>query len=315
MSESIKSIIRDRGGSEGMSPGDAYVMNAPYNGGTHLPDITVIKPVFGEDGRSVIFYVASRSHHADIGGRTPGSAPPDSTTVDEEGVLMDNVTLVSGGRFLEDELRAVLASGPYPARSPDHNVADLKAQVAACEKGTTELWRVIEHYGLDVVHAYMIHVQDNAEESVRRVIDALVDSSFESEMDDGSRIAVSIEVDSAGRSATVDFTGTSGLHPGNYNAPSAISHAAVLYVFRCLVDAEIPLNEGCLKPIEIILPRPSMLDPVYPAAVIAGNVETSQQIVDTLFGALGVVAGSQGTMNNFIWGNDRYQYYEENAEQ
>ena len=301
MSESIKSIIRDRGGSEGMSPGDAYVMNAPYNGGTHLPDITVIKPVFGEDGRSVIFYVASRGHHADIGGRTPGSAPPDSTTVDEEGVLMDNVTLVSGGRFLEDELRAVLASGPYPARSPDHNVADLKAQVAACEKGTTELWRVIEHYGLDVVHAYMIHVQDNAEESVRRVIDALVDSSFESEMDDGSRIAVSIEVDSAGRSATVDFTGTSGLHPGNYNAPSAISHAAVLYVFRCLVDAEIPLNEGCLKPIEIILPRPSMLDPVYPAAVIAGNVETSQQIVDTLFGALGVVAGSQGTMNNFIW--------------
>ena len=310
MSESIKSIIRDRGSQAGMAPGDAYVMNAPYNGGTHLPDITVIKPVFDDDGESVIFYVASRGHHADIGGSTPGSGPADSTTVDEEGVLMDNVTLVSEGRFLEENLRRVLASGPYPARSPDDNVADLKAQVAACEKGAAELRRVIDHYGLDVVHAYMIHVQDNAEESVRRVIDALVDSSFAYEMDDGSRIAVSIEVDGAGRSAKVDFTGTSGVHPGNYNAPSAISYAAVLYVFRCLVDADIPLNEGCLKPIDIALPKPSMLDPVYPAAVIAGNVETSQQIVDTIFGALGVVAASQGTMNNFIWGNERYQYYE-----
>ena len=310
MSESIKSIIYDRGGSEGMAPGDCYVMNAPYNGGTHLPDITVVKPVFDQAEESVIFYVASRGHHADIGGRTPGSAPADSTTVDEEGILIDNFTLVSGGRFQEQELRDLLAGGPYPARSPGHNIADLKAQVAACEKGTTELRAVIDHYGLDVVHAYMVHVQNNAEESVRRVIDALADSSFVGDMDDGSRIEVKISVDRENRSAVVDFTGTSGIHPGNYNAPRAVAHAAVLYVFRCLVDAVIPLNEGCLKPITIVLPENSMINPEYPAAVIAGNVETSQQIVDTLFGALGVVAGSQGTMNNFIWGNDRYQYYE-----
>ena len=310
MSESIKSIIHDRGGPVGMAPGDVYVMNAPYNGGTHLPDITVIKPVFDAEERSVIFYVASRGHHADIGGRTPGSAPADSTTVEEEGILIDNFTLVSGGRFQEEELRALLAVGPYPARSPDHNIADLKAQVAACEKGTTELRAVIDHYGLDVVHAYMVHVQNNAEESVRRVIDALTDSSFVGHMDDGSRIEVTISVNREDRSAVVDFTGTSGVHPGNYNAPRAVAHAAVLYVFRCLVDAAIPLNEGCLKPVTIVLPEHSMINPEYPAAVIAGNVETSQQIVDTLFGALGVVAGSQGTMNNFIWGNDRYQYYE-----
>ena len=310
MSESIKSIIRDRGGPAGMAPGDVYVMNAPYNGGTHLPDITVIKPVFDEINTQVIFYVAARAHHADIGGSTPGSAPADSTTVDEEGVLMDNVLLVEGGRFLEDALRTILASGPYPARSPDNNVADLKAQVAACEKGTSELKAVIDHYGLDIVHAYMSHVQDNAEESVRRVIDALTDSSYVGELDDGSRIAASIRVDRAARSAVVDFTGTSGTHPGNYNAPSAITHAAVLYVLRCLVEADIPLNAGCLKPITIVLPTPSMINPQYPAAVFAGNVETSQQIVDTLLGALGVIAGSQGTMNNVLWGNDRYQYYE-----
>ena len=310
MSESIKSIIRDRGGPGNMAPGDVYVMNAPYNGGTHLPDITVIKPVFDEVGGSVIFYVASRGHHADIGGRTPGSAPADSTTVEEEGILIDNFTLVSEGRFLERELRDLLAGGPYPARSPAQNIADLKAQVAACEKGAGELRAVIDHYGLEVVHAYMVHVQDNAEESVRRVIDALVDSSFVGSMDDGSRIQVEITVDRENRAATVDFTGTSGIHPGNYNAPRAVAHAAVLYVFRCLVDAAIPLNEGCLKPVTLILPENSMINPEYPAAVIAGNVETSQQIVDTLFGALGVVAGSQGTMNNFIWGNDRYQYYE-----
>ena len=310
MSESIKSIIRDRGGPEGMAPGDVYVMNAPYNGGTHLPDITVIKPVFDETEESVIFYVASRGHHADIGGRTPGSAPADSTTVDEEGILIDNFTLASEGRFREQELRDLLGGGPYPARSPEQNIADLKAQVAACEKGTTELRAVIDHYGLDVVHAYMVHVQNNAEESVRRVIDALTDSSFVGHMDDGSRIQVRISVDREQRSAVVDFTGTSGIHPGNYNAPRAVAHAAVHYVFRCMVDAAIPLNEGCLKPVTIVLPENSMINPEYPAAVIAGNVETSQQIVDTLFGALGVVAGSQGTMNNFIWGNDRYQYYE-----
>jgi 5-oxoprolinase (ATP-hydrolysing) len=307
MSESIKSIIAQ---NPGMLPGQIFVMNAPYNGGTHLPDITVVKPVFGDDGTAPIFFVASRGHHADIGGITPGSAPANSTSVEEEGVLIDNFLLISDGRFREEELRAQLASGPYPARNPDQNVADLKAQVAACEKGTTELFRVIEHYGLTVVHAYMGHVMDNAEECVRRVIDALTDSSFSCETDDGFRVSVTIRVDRPNRSATVDFTATSDTHPGNYNAPSAIAHAAVLYVFRCLVNDDIPLNAGSMKPLELILPEPSMVNPRHPAAVIAGNVETSQLIVDTLFGALGAVAASQGTMNNLTWGNDRHQYYE-----
>ncbi len=308
MSESIKSIIRQ---NPNMEPGDVYVMNAPYNGGTHLPDITVIKPVFqdGDDAKP-IFYVASRGHHADIGGTVPGSAPADSSSVDEEGVLIDNVLLVKAGRFLEDELRHLLTTAPYPARNPDHNVADLKAQVAACEKGTAELRRVIDHYGLEVVHAYMEHVKDNAEESVRRVIDALTDSEFVYEMDDGHQVAVKIAVDHENRAATIDFTGTSDVHPGNYNAPASVCHAAVLYVFRCMVGDAIPLNAGCMKPLDVIIPDPCMINPRYPAAVIAGNVETSQLIVDTLFGALGVVAAAQGTMNNFIWGNDRYQYYE-----
>ncbi len=307
MDESIKSIIHD---NPVMSPGDVYVMNAPYNGGTHLPDITVIKPVFDDAGERIVFYVASRGHHADVGGSVPGSAPAGSTTVDEEGVLIDNVLLVKAGRFLEDELRALLASGPWPARNPDDNVADLKAQVAACEKGTIELRRVIDHYGLDVVHAYMGHVKDNAEESVRRVIDALSDSEFSYSTDDGWTIRVAISVDHQTRSAKVDFTGTSGPHPGNYNAPSAVCRAAVLYVFRCLVDDDIPLNAGCMKPIEVIIPSPSIISPVYPSAVIAGNVETSQLIADTLFGAVGVAGAAQGTMNNTFWGNDRYQYYE-----
>ena len=306
MSESIKSIIRQ---NPVMHPGDVYVMNAPYNGGTHLPDITVIKPVFGDDG-TVIFYVASRGHHADVGGRVPGSAPADSTSVEEEGVLLDNVLLVQDGRFLEREIHEILTSGRWPARSPDKNIADLKAQVAACEKGTTELLGAIGHYGLDVVHAYMDHVKDNAEESVRRVIDVLDDCSFTYEMDDGHRVHVDITVDPDDRSAVIDFTGTSGIHPGNYNAPSAIAHAAVLYVFRCLVADDIPLNAGCMEPLRLVLPPECMLNPSYPAAVIAGNVETSQVVVDTLFGALGAVAAAQGTMNNFIWGNDRHQYYE-----
>ncbi|MGI9645720.1 MAG: hydantoinase B/oxoprolinase family protein [Ilumatobacteraceae bacterium] len=306
MSESIKSIIA---ANPKMVRGQAFVMNAPYNGGTHLPDVTVVKPVFGLDD-APIFYVASRGHHADIGGMTPGSAPANSTNVDQEGVLIDNFLLVADDRFRESELRDLLASGRYPARNPDQNVADLKAQVAACEKGTSELLRVIDHYGLDVVHAYMRHVKDNAEESVRRVIDALSDSSFEAVMDDGHRIAATITVDHDRRSATIDFTGSSSTHPGNYNAPSAIAHAAVLYVFRCLVDDDIPLNAGCRKPLELVLPDPSIVNPRYPAAVIAGNVETSQLVVDTLFGALGAMAASQGTMNNFIWGNDRHQYYE-----
>ena len=307
MSEAIKSVIRN---NPDMRPGDAYVLNAPYNGGTHLPDVTVVKPVFDDRTGDRIFYVAARGHHADIGGMVPGSAPADSTTIDQEGLVFDNVLLVEGGRFLEDELRALLASEPWPARNPDYNVADLKAQVAACERGTTELHRVIDHYGLDVVHAYMGHVMDNAEESVRRVIDALTDSGFTCEMDDGHRVVVQITVDHDQRSAVIDFSGTSGQHPGNFNAPQAVCRSAVLYVFRCMVNDAIPLNAGCLKPLEIVIPDPSMISPHSPAAVIAGNVETSQLIVDTLFGALGPVAGSQGTMNNFIWGNDDHQYYE-----
>jgi len=307
MSESIKSIIRQ---NPIMTPGDVYVMNAPYNGGTHLPDITVIKPVFDDEEKTIIFYVASRGHHADVGGRVPGSAPADSTTVDEEGVLLDNVLLVSDGRFLYDRIHGLLTGGQWPARNAEQNIADLQAQVAACEKGTSELRRVIAHFGLDVVHAYMKHVKDNAEESVRRVIDALTDSSFTYLMDDGHQVSVKITVDHEDRSACIDFTGTSDTHPGNFNAPSSIAHASVLYVFRCLVNDDIPLNAGCLKPLQIILPKPSMINPSYPAAVIAGNVETSQVIVDTLFGAVGVLAAPQGTMNNFIWGNDDYQNYE-----
>lgn len=306
MGESVKSIIRQ---NENMIPGRVWVMNAPYNGGTHLPDITVVKPVFG-DANKPIFFVACRGHHADVGGTVPGSAPADSTSVEEEGVLLDNVLLVDDNKFLHDDILKLLTPAKHPARNPKQNIADLKAQVAACEKGASELRRVIEHYGLDVVHAYMIHVQDNAEESVRRVIDALSDSSFTCKMDDGHQVHVSISVDHAERSAIIDFTGSSPMHPGNFNAPSAIAHAAVLYVFRCLVDDDIPLNAGCMKPITVILPDRSMLNPCYPAAVVAGNVETSQVIVDALFGALGVMGASQGTMNNFFWGNDTHQYYE-----
>ena len=307
MSEAIKSVIAN---NPQMQPGDAYVLNDPYNGGTHLPDITVVKPIFDENTGQRIFYVASRGHHSDIGGIVPGSAPADSTTIDEEGLVLDNVLLVQGGRFLEHEIRNLLTTGPWPARNPDQNVADLKAQVAACERGAAELHNVINHYGLDVVHAYMGHVMENAEESVRRVIAALSDCEFVGEMDDGNQIAVSIKVNLAKRSAVIDFTGTSGQHPGNFNAPKAVCRSAVLYVFRCMVNDAIPLNAGCLVPLDIRIPDPSMISPHPPAAVIAGNVETSQLLVDTLFGALGVIAGSQGTMNNFIWGNDKHQYYE-----
>ena len=308
MSESIKTIIREN--FDTMSPGDAFLINAPYNGGTHLPDITLIKPVYDELSEKVIFYVATRGHHADIGGTVPGSAPANSSHVKEEGILIDNFTLVSKGIFLEQEIYDLLGSGEFPARNIQQNIADLKAQVASAEKGSQELLKVIKNYGLDVVHAYMKHVQDNAEESVRRVLDVLSDSSFTYKMDDGHQVSVAISVDKIKRSATIDFTGTSDQHPGNYNAPSAICYAAVLYVFRCLVDDEIPLNAGCLKPLNLIIPKRSMINPEYPAAVIAGNVETSQYIVDALLGALEVVAASQGTMNNFIWGNERVQNYE-----
>ena len=308
MSECIKTIIREN--SAAMNPGDAFLINAPYNGGTHLPDITLIKPVFDDNNENVIFYVATRGHHADIGGTVPGSAPANSTHVKEEGVLIDNFTIVSKGVFLENEIYNLLSLAEFPARNINQNIADLKAQVAAAEKGSQELIKVIKHYGLEVVHAYMGHVQDNAEESVRRVLDVLSDSSFTYKMDDGHQVVVSISVDKVNRTATIDFTGTSNQHPGNYNAPSSICYAAVLYVFRCLVDDEIPLNDGCLKPLNLIIPKRSMINPQYPAAVFSGNVETSQYIVDTLLGALGEFAASQGTMNNFIWGNDKVQNYE-----
>ena len=307
MGESIKTVIRERG--KDILPGDAYILNAPYNGGTHLPDVTIIKPVFTHEG-DILFFVAARGHHADIGGKTPGSAPADSTSIEDEGVVIDNIKLVENDLFLEDEIYQLLTSGKWPARNPQMNIADFKAQLAACEKGARELVKMAEHYGVNTVHAYMKHVQDNAEESVRRVLGVMDDGEFTYKMDDGHQISVKINVDQENRKAVIDFTGTSGQHPGNFNAPTAVVRAAVLYVFRCLVNDNIPLNEGCLKPMEIIIPEKSMINPRYPAAVIAGNVETSQYLVDTLFGAVKVVAAAQGTMNNFIWGNDVHQYYE-----
>ncbi len=307
MSESIRAVIRNNAGK--MSPGDVYVLNAPYNGGTHLPDVTVITPVFG-DGGDILFYVGSRGHHADIGGISPGSMPPDSKVIEDEGVLIDNFKAVDRGTFREDAFRELLASGAYPSRNPDQNVADLQAQIAANEKGVAELRRMVEQFGLETVHAYMRHVQDNAEESVRRVIDVLKDGEFTYALDNGAEIRVRVSIDRASRSAKVDFTGTSDQLDSNFNAPTAIARAAVLYVFRTLVDDDIPMNEGCLKPIEIVIPEGSMLAPVYPAAVVAGNVETSQAITDSLYGALGVMAAAQGTMNNFTFGNARHQYYE-----
>ena len=308
MGDSVRSIIHGRHGR--MKPGDVYVMNAPYNGGTHLPDITVITPVFDEANRQILFYVASRGHHADIGGMTPGSMPPRSRTIGEEGILIDDFQLVDAGRFREDELRTLLSSGPFPVRNAGQNISDLKAQVAANEQGAQELHRMVRHYGLETVAAYMTHVQDNAEESVRCVIDTLKDGEFTVALDDGNEIKVAIHIDRAARRAWIDFTGTSGQHGGNFNAPLSITRAAVLYVFRTLVDDDIPLNEGCLKPLEIVVPEGCLLNPKPPAAVVAGNVETSQLIVDALYAALGVMAASQGTMNNFTFGNEKYQYYE-----
>ena len=319
MGESVRTIIRVHGpanpeGGRRMRPGDVYVLNAPYNGGTHLPDVTVITPVFAEDDRAghepPLFYVASRGHHADIGGITPGSMPPDSRTVEEEGVLIDDFLLVDAGHFREAETIALLQSAKYPARNPTQNIADLKAQIAASAKGVAELHRMVRHYGRDVVEAYMRHVQDNAEEAVRRVIDRLSDGSFTSAMDEGAKICVRVAIDRAKREALIDFAGTSAQLPSNFNAPSAICYAAVLYVFRTLVDDDIPLNGGCLKPLKIVIPAGSMLAPRYPAAVVAGNVETSQAITDALYGALGVLASAQGTMNNLTFGDERHQYYE-----
>lgn len=307
MGASVKTVIEQ---NPDMQPGDVFVLNAPYNGGTHLPDITVVAPVYDESENTRLFYVAARGHHADIGGIAPGSMPASSTNVEEEGVLIDNFKLVDRGTFREDELRHLLTNAPYPARNPDQNVADLRAKAAACEKGAQELRKMVEQYGLDIVNAYMGHVQDNAEESVRCIIDTLSDSSFEQRMDDGSVIKVAIKVDKQTRSATVDFSGTSAVRPNNLNAPASVCRAAVLYVFRCMVDDDIPLNDGCLKPLTLIIPDGSMLNPTYPAAVVGGNVETSQAVTDALFGALGAMAAAQGTMNNLTFGNGAHQYYE-----
>ncbi len=308
MSESVGSLIQAKGNT--IKPGDAYISNNPYNGGTHLPDITVITPVFTSQAAIPLFYVASRGHHADIGGITPGSMPPHSTTIDQEGILLDNFQLVEQGRFREVELLELLTAGNYPVRNPAQNLADLQAQIAANERGVQELRRIIEHYGLAIVQTYMQHVQDNAEESVRRVIDVLKDGSFTYCMDGGSEIKVKITIDRRDRAARIDFTGTCGQQSTNLNAPVAICKAVVLYVFRTLVDDDIPLNAGCLKPLEIVIPEGCLLNPQYPAAVVAGNVETSQAIANALYGALGIMAAACGTMNNFTFGNERHQYYE-----
>jgi 5-oxoprolinase (ATP-hydrolysing) len=308
MGESVRVIATENAGK--MRPGDAYMLNNPYHGGTHLPDITVVTPVFDGAGTEILFYVACRGHHADIGGITPGSMPPDSTHIDDEGVLIDNFPLVTEGKLREREVHALLTGARYPARDPGQNIADLRAMVAANQRGVAELGRAVAHYGLTTVQAYMRHVQDNAEESVRRVIDVLKDGRYAYEMDNGAVIRVKIEIDRAARSAVIDFTHTSSQLESNFNAPAAVTMSAVLYVFRTLIDDDIPLNAGCMKPLKVVIPEGCMLNPRYPAAVAAGNVETSQCVTDALYGALGVMGASQGTMNNFTFGNDRYQYYE-----
>jgi 5-oxoprolinase (ATP-hydrolysing) len=310
MGESVQEILRRRQRAGVMQPGDAFALNAPYAGGTHLPDVTVVMPVFLEAGAAPRFFVAARGHHADIGGITPGSMPSDSKTIEEEGVLLDNVRIVERGVFLEEALRQRLGAGAYPSRNVAQNLADLRAQIAACQKGIAELEAMTRHYGLDVVQAYMRHVQDNAEAVVRARIGELADGEFSYEMDNGAVVHVAIRIDRERREATVDFTGTSAQQPNNFNAPLPVTRAAVLYVVRTLVDDEIPMNAGCLKPIRLIVPEGCMLAPRYPAAVVAGNVETSQVVTDALYGALGVLAASQGTMNNFTFGNERHQYYE-----
>ncbi|MBT2244768.1 hydantoinase B/oxoprolinase family protein [Sphingobium sp. BHU LFT2] len=319
MGESIRAVMRRRGiGADGRAidgrgtlPGDVYALNAPYDGGTHLPDVTVVMPVFA-DGKAgaPAFYVAARGHHADIGGISPGSMPPDSRSIEEEGIVLDNVLVVDQGRFLEGDLRTLLGSGRWPSRNVDQNIADLSAQIAACAKGAAELQRISGDYGVDVVAAYMGHVQDQAEAAVRRLIDRLADGHYRYAMDNGAEVVVSVTIDRAARGATVDFTGTSDQLPGNFNAPLSVARAALLYVVRTLVDEAVPMNDGCLKPMTLVVPEGSLLRPRYPAAVVAGNVETSQVVTDALFGALGVMAGAQGTMNNFTFGNARHQYYE-----
>jgi len=308
MDRAVETIARQNKGR--IAPGDVYAINAPYNGGTHLPDITVCTPVFGYQKKNILFWVASRGHHADVGGISPGSMSPNATSIEQEGILFDNFKLVDRGRFREQELMAALTEAKYPARNPIQNINDIKAQMAANEKGVAELRKMVAQFTLPVVKAYMQHVQDNAAESVRRVVDRVHDAEFSYEMDQGTVIRVKITVDKKKREATVDFTGTSPQQPTNFNAPEPVTRAAVLYVSRVMVDDEIPMNAGCLRPIHIVIPKRSLLSPEYPAAVVAGNVETSQAVTDTLFGALGALAAAQGTMNNLNFGNAKYQYYE-----
>ncbi len=320
MSASVTSLIEDIG--DKIQPGNVYLSNNPYNGGTHLPDVTAITPVFltgtGDLSKGIsrnaptepIFYVASRGHQADIGGITPGSMPPHSTNIIEEGILLDNFLLVEEGNFREDAVREILANHTYPARNIEQNIADFKAQIAANNRGVNELLKMVQQYGLETVQTYMQFVQDNAELAVKNAIASLTNGEFTYQMDNGAIIQVKVTLDKDNNRAKVDFTGTSPQQTSNFNAPAAVTQAAVLYVFRTLVNDAIPLNAGCLKPIEIIIPTGCMLNPSYPAAVVAGNVETSQTIVDALYGALGIMAASQGTMNNFTFGNHRYQYYE-----
>ena len=308
MSEAIKTVVRLN--KDNIYPDDVFVLNAPFNGGTHLPDVTVITPVFDKNGKEIIFFVASRGHHADIGGKTPGSGPPDSKHIEEEGVLIDNFKLFDKGIFREQEMRKILSSGKYPCRNIEHNMADLAAQVAANKTGIHEINSMIDQFGIETVHAYMNHVQDNAEESIRNAIVNLKQGEYEYELDNGEFIRVNVKIDKKKREAIIDFTGTAPKNPFNYNAPMAVCYAVILYVFRTLVGNNIPLNEGCFKPIKIIIPNNSMINAKYPSAVIAGNTEVSQLTCNALFGALGVIAGSQATMNNFIWGNDTIQNYE-----
>lgn len=308
MSEAIRTVIKLN--KNNIFSGDVFVLNAPFNGGTHLPDVTVITPVFDKLEKEILFFVASRGHHADIGGKTPGSAPPDSKHIDEEGVLIDNFKLFEKGVFRENEMKTILASGKYPCRNIEHNMADLAAQVAANETGIREINSMINQFGIQTVHAYMDHVQDNAEECIRNAITNLKEGKYEYELDNKEFIKVDIKIDKAKREASIDFTGTAEKNPFNYNAPIAVCHAVILYVFRTLVGTNIPLNEGCFKPLNIIIPNNSMINAQYPSAVIAGNTEVSQLTCNALFGALGVIAGSQATMNNFVWGNEKIQNYE-----
>ena len=307
MDRSVKSVMAAH---PSMRPGEVFVTNAPYNGGTHLPDITVVTPVFGDRRDVPLFFVASRGHHADVGGIAPGSMTPLATRIEEEGVVLDNLKLVEDDRFLDAEIRQLLGGGPFPCRNVDQNIADLRAQVASNEKGVKELLSMVANFGLDVVQAYMGHVRDYAEECVRRVIGKLQDGQAEVFFDQGCKIAVKISVDHGERVATIDFSGTSAEQPDNFNAPEPVTRAAVLYAFRAMVDDDIPMNAGCMRPLRIVLPKNSMLTPEYPAAVVAGNVEVSQAVTDCLFAAMGAIAGAQGTMNNFNFGDATHQYYE-----